>query len=373
MVQRRELLKNVVSQALVWTQVDGLFRYLNRHQVLVIMYHGITTEHYDPPVWTQLSAEVFRRQIEFLRRHYKVVALSDFLAALRGETNLPEKAALITFDDGLRNNYTVAYPLLQEFGLPATIFLTSDFIGSERLLWPDELLLLLKRAAEKKKWQEVPEPARRELQKGRLSSAFNALVEILKRSGEERREDVLERLRQGEPPTAANFQDFGLLAWPEILEMSHSGLVEFGVHTARHSILTDLPREKWEAELLRPKVEIEKKLGCQVAAFCYPNGRPGLDFGREHQEFLAAAGYSCAFSTSDEYFVPRKSNQMAIGRVSVGSDGTALPNFFRLNTSGAISWLRQSCGLRPAVQFFPLASAKRSSFQESEDILSGSL
>jgi peptidoglycan/xylan/chitin deacetylase (PgdA/CDA1 family) len=109
--------------------VDRLFRHINRKKLLVVMYHGVTSNDYAPPIWTQLPLKTFRQQIEYLCGHYVPVSLTEVTGATRGVSTLPDHAVLITFDDGLRNNYSVAFPVLRELSVPAAIFLTIDYIG----------------------------------------------------------------------------------------------------------------------------------------------------------------------------------------------------------------------------------------------------
>lgn len=77
-----------------------------------------------------VQPEMFRRHLQYLvENDYRVVPLAQVLEFLRGERPLPMRALAITIDDGYRSTYDVAYPLLVEFGFPATVFVYSDFVG----------------------------------------------------------------------------------------------------------------------------------------------------------------------------------------------------------------------------------------------------
>ncbi|HJV66218.1 MAG TPA: polysaccharide deacetylase family protein [Geomonas sp.] len=333
----KPFLASALCRASVGGGVDALFRYLNRNRLLVVMYHGVTRAEYHPPVWTQLPLPVFRRQLEFLREHYRMVTLPEVVAACSGGS-LPERAALVTFDDGLMNNYTVAFPVLKELAVPAAVFLTVDLIGTDRVLWFDELYLLMVEGYRRGGALTLPEPqAQKEYRAGRLWDAYFTLVESLKLVGERVREEVMEMLRSTVPLERSQVPaDFDLLGWEQVRQMQQSGLVSFGVHTATHRILSELEDEGLEGELLVPKVRLARELGYEPHAFCYPNGRPGIDFHLAHQEFLRECGYLCAFTTENALFDWRHGDSLGIGRISAGNDTTSEEGYFRMNTSGAL-------------------------------------
>jgi peptidoglycan/xylan/chitin deacetylase (PgdA/CDA1 family) len=333
--------KSFILHALTWTAVDRFFRYLNNDKLLVVMYHGVTENQYDPPVWTQLPHGIFRGQLEYLDRHYHIITLADLTAAILGKKSLPQKPALITFDDGLKNNFSVAFPILREMGLPATIFLTIDFIGTRNLLWFDELYLLMKEAMDRGIRLPLPNGMIQEGHTaGEISGSCLDYIETLKHAGNEYRLQVMEKLHASFPFDREKWlADFGLLDWSNVLEMHQSGLIDFGVHTASHCVLSELPRNDWEREIVAPKKKLESFLGSEISSFCFPNGRPEIDFRPEHMEYLRGAGYQYAFSTENSLFSFSSSEPMNIGRIPAGNDWTSEPAYFRLNTSGAIQFL----------------------------------
>lgn len=336
-------LKNGILSTAATFGVDRWFRNVNRKKLLVVMYHGITALRHDPPVWTQLPAEKFRSQLEFLCRHYTLISQGELVAAIHNGTSLPERAAMITFDDGLRNNFSVALPILRELGAPATVFLTVDLVGSKEILWVDELYLLLRQAAEQGISPELRNWAACEhFRAGRVWQAYEITVEDLKRSCMAERTSELNRLRNNNPVAPdKRRKDFELLTWEEVKAMYRTGLVEFGVHTATHRIVSELDEGEWEREIVAPRKKLEENVGPGIASFCFPNGRPNVDFRPEHLDLLKKAGYACAFTTESALFAWPGGNCMSIGRVPAGNDGTSDSVTFRLNTSGALRFAKE--------------------------------
>jgi peptidoglycan/xylan/chitin deacetylase (PgdA/CDA1 family) len=339
MTSRR--LKNVIMGTACMAGVDTLFRYLNRSKLLVVMYHGVSLHKY-PNIWDQVPAETFKTHLKFLNSHYKFVTLTDVVNSIRNHVPLPGRAALLTFDDGLKNNYAVAFPILREMGIPAAVFLTTEFIGTDRMLWFDELFFLLQEAAMLGVDLNLPQKAANQfLNKGNVWESYEIVVENLKRSGPVRRWDEMERLKNLVQFDHRLYQDdFGLMQWDEIRAMLESGLIEFGVHTATHRIITEITDDEWDKEITASKFKLENELGVEAAAFCYPNGKPSMDFRREHFGRLRQAGYVCAFTTESTLFPLNHGNCMAIGRIPAGNDVSSDAGYFRISTSGALRFIR---------------------------------
>ena len=109
---------------------------------VIVMYHSVgkqssALDGYGPKL--NVSTEAFRKQMKFLREHgYKVIPLTEFINRIKKKEKIPRKTIAITFDDGLKNNFTSAYPILKNYNLPATVFVSTDFIGEEKFLsWSD--------------------------------------------------------------------------------------------------------------------------------------------------------------------------------------------------------------------------------------------
>ena len=136
-IGRLILLKWSLLTAASMAGVMASFRALNRHKVRILAYHGI--DWLSEPVvnWDglQVRPRVFRSHLRELSRRYHVVPLSTVMDALTNGTGLPDDAVAITFDDGYRNNLTVAAPILKEFGFPATFFVSTGFADGTASPW----------------------------------------------------------------------------------------------------------------------------------------------------------------------------------------------------------------------------------------------
>jgi peptidoglycan/xylan/chitin deacetylase (PgdA/CDA1 family) len=124
----------------------------HRKRVTIICYHGVSeraSRSPHDPFGLHVRGERFIAHLDYLRRHYRVISLREYLAARREGRRLPDYSVILTFDDGYRNLFTAAAPRLTERLLPATVFLITDRVrkdgdGDYALRWAptdDEIYL----------------------------------------------------------------------------------------------------------------------------------------------------------------------------------------------------------------------------------------
>jgi peptidoglycan/xylan/chitin deacetylase (PgdA/CDA1 family) len=293
-------------RALHVAQAHRVARRLARERIVIAMYHGFTAlethEGIENHEGKHVHVRQFRAHLAYLKRHYAVVPLDAVVRAMTAGAPLPDRAAVITIDDGYRSIYTVAYPALCEFGLPASAFLTTGFVDDREHLWTDRVEYAVNRA-------RVDET---EVSLGRDRLRLDLRTIPGKRAAEKHLRGLLKAMPQASRGSAletveralgATLRDNGSghvlydpLTWDETAEMVQSGLVSIGSHTHTHVILARCDAARIREELRRSKRIIETRLGAPCGLFCYPNGRAG-DFSAETGALVRAEGYSCGLTT----------------------------------------------------------------------------
>ena len=259
----------------------------------ILIYHRVNDQR--DPYFGGVPVEVFRRQMEYLASRYRVLPLSHLVRGLR-KGSVPENAIAVTFDDGYRDNYLHAFPILRATSVPATIFLATSAIGSTRQLWHDDVF-----SAFRETRAQALEPTGKGRVRGSLATveerfrvqrAFLAYIRTL---DEMERTNAILRLRDalgvGPPRDAPGL----MLRWEEVQDMSRAG-IEFGSHTATHPILSRMGWNQAEREIVESKRVLEERLGTAVEGFAYPNGS-SADFTAETKTILQNAGYAYAVTT----------------------------------------------------------------------------
>ena len=106
-------------------------------KAIVLMYHNIT------PSWK----DRFKQQMRFLRDYMHPIPLNELVDCLVKEKPFPPKSIAVTFDDGYESVYYIAFPILQKYSIPATVFLVTGYVGTDRVFWWDEI---------RRMWESVP-------------------------------------------------------------------------------------------------------------------------------------------------------------------------------------------------------------------------
>jgi peptidoglycan/xylan/chitin deacetylase (PgdA/CDA1 family) len=182
------------------------------------MYHSVSLQA-SPNNLLAISSETFDRQMRFLKiHHYNVIPLKSLSDLIKAKKQLPAKTICLTLDDGYKDNYIYAFPVLKQYNLPATVFIITNEVG---------------------------------------------------------RADRL--------------------SWEEIKQMQDSGIITFGSHCLGPEPLTKINSlQEVKREIFDSKKVLEEKLGVEVNAFSYPEGR----FNSKIRQLVIDAGYKLAVSTN---------------------------------------------------------------------------
>jgi peptidoglycan/xylan/chitin deacetylase (PgdA/CDA1 family) len=256
----------------------------------ILGYHKVSPDPH--PFFAPITPELFETQMQFLKSCYRVMRL-DELVARNAKGDLPDRAVAITFDDGYRDNFDFAFPILKKYQLPATIFVATGAIGTGRLIWHDRVFDAFRFATAleaRLNDAEIPQlildtPERRQ------RSLDSVLVRAKALYGDARRrfvEDLEEKLK----PRLSSDGATRMLNWEQVREMHNAG-IDFGSHTVSHTILSRIPREDKLKELRESKAELSERLGAPVTSFAYPNGK-AADYNAEAKSVLKDCGYALA-------------------------------------------------------------------------------
>jgi len=269
----------------------------------VLGYHRVATERVGYRE-IEVSAETLRAHIRFLTSHgYDILTLAEYGDFIGGRRALRRDSVLITFDDGYRDNYTDALPILRDAGVPATVFLVSGAIGGGPALWWDRVAGAVRamRAAGVRATaaaDSVPAPLAEMLANGlsdddAASQAIGAMIDHLKDRPADEREAAVGALEAAAPPHGVDL----MLSWEMVAEMRSAG-IDFGAHTVTHPMLSQLSADEARDEIEGSKRVLEERLGTGVTAFAYPYGKAGM-FTDETVGLVREGGFTLAFTTEN--------------------------------------------------------------------------
>lgn len=276
------------------------------------------------------SPEGFEWQMAFLRQHFELLTPEEIVTRLALGHALPSNAALVTFDDGYRDNFEQAYPILQRRGIPAIVFLITGLIDTMGRMWWDEAAALV--FATPLEWAKIPGVGELSLRtREERLWACERLRRFLTPLTEESRQEMLEVLQRELKGGPCDSGERLFLTWNEVREMRWGG-VGFGAHTHTHPILTHMHKERAAWEVAVSKKIVERELGQPVQWFAYPGGRRG-NFDEHTQEMLKRQGIKLALTLLYGSNPPGQLDLLALRRIHIDSDDRWV---FAAKASGAL-------------------------------------
>jgi peptidoglycan/xylan/chitin deacetylase (PgdA/CDA1 family) len=221
------------------------------------MYHG-TLRRDEPALVAQLK---------YFHRHFRIVQMDRIVKDLAAGRSPARHEVVLTFDDGLRNNATVAYPILKHLGLPATFFVCPGLISTGKWLWTHEARCRLGSLHP----DSLPSLARE------LSSAagsIDGIMEWMKTLGLHDRKAAEVKIKQATPdfqPSAEDREACDVMDWNDLGSLDPD-LITIGSHTLTHPILPTLDEAAIDLEMAESRRQLEQNLNRPANYFCYPNG-----------------------------------------------------------------------------------------------------
>ena len=288
----RDTIKNIAANFLFRSgALKAAHSLFYRNKAVILMYHRVV-----PPSLIKEKSFVqpgmyvtdvtFQTHASLLKKKFKVLPLLELIARLERGDSIAGCCA-ITFDDGWLDNYQYAFPVLNRFEMPATIFLASSYIGTDQFFWPEQFVLY---------WNEF-QYHQKDIGDVRIKEFLNQIIKVdnndvfldqaiglLKNWDPKKRRRLLEALDKA---VGTCHQPRLLMNWKEAGEMHRSGLVDFGAHTANHVILDQIDPTAAKEEIVSSKKEIEANLDCPVLLFSYPNG----NYNAELQKTVEKSGF----------------------------------------------------------------------------------
>ncbi len=330
-MSKREVAAKILDNPLM----RGLWRVAKplRSGLRILAYHRVLDYDenrfpFDEAV-VSASCEAFHEQMKFVRSNFEVISFVDLLECEQKGRQFPERGLIITFDDGYRDNYTHAFPILKAFNLPATIFLVTGHIGTTKLFWWDVVAYCIKHTPlAEKVFPDISHQKLRLVDKRDKAFAIQMILGWIKHVPDDVSRKFVKQL-----PCELGLEmsdDVGkglLLNWDDVKEMTNHR-IEFGSHTVTHPILANVSEDRLHWEISESKKTIEQQIGKEAVAMAYPVGRKSK-FSLTAQEAVARHGFRYAVSYEEGAVAQKTYNRFAIPRIHVETDYTK--KLFRAN------------------------------------------
>ena len=314
--------KNLVKDLLVKSGILRLADQVNSPKIAILRYHSIQhhpeTFSHSIGVGIIHSKLIFEEEMELLARKFNPVTVDEILLFLKGGMRVPKRPVAITFDDGFTDNFEVAKPILDRFGIRATFYVTVNSIESKTPPW----FCRLRNAFWTTKREEYLDS-----EKGRLwkfenwekrNDAFLFACERCARlAGDSQTEAVrlIENTLDVEPVAA---KQGIMMTWDQMRKLHQAGHT-IGSHTLTHPNLAHIGNEDLHRELVESKRVLEDKIGTSIIHFSYPSPILQPHWTERTIEVTKQAGYETAV-TCTSGSVSASTNPLSLSRIWVPAD-----------------------------------------------------
>jgi peptidoglycan/xylan/chitin deacetylase (PgdA/CDA1 family) len=306
-------------------------------RAVILLYHRIENLDSDPQLLS-VSPTKFAEHLKVIKDLYHPCSLSNLVVNLR-KKQVKHNSVAITFDDGYSDNLHKAKPILTEYKIPATVFVTAGKVDRREEFWWDDLERLILRSkhlpekiclsirGKQYQWKlEKCSEIDRDwnvLNSENLTSrqkVYLDLCHLLRTLSIAEREHHLNEIVTWSGLNSIGRNDYLALNGQEVKELASEGSIEVGAHTVNHPVLSAISAEQQNEEIEQSKLNLESILSRPVNSFAYPFGTK-IDYKQETVEIVKKNNFDCACSNFPDL-------------VWKGSDRFQLPRFLVRNWSG---------------------------------------
>ena len=295
-----------------------------RGKAVVLTYHRVLPGELQRNSFSStaivVTPETFELHLKFIRRFLRPVTPAEFTQKLSSGEPFESRTCLVTFDDGWYDNMEYALPLLKKYGVPAVLFVPTDFPDGDRYFWYDRLPRLLFYAWQHRGmadafFERMGAPEVLTMDERGARQAIRSIVANLKSAPGAAINEAIEELQAAvartRPDLSLHGEDY-FLTWPQLATLSQSNVFFIGSHAVSHTTMTEIDLDTVSDELVRSKREIQQRLGVEPALFAYPNGNVNAQIVDRVRE----AGYALAFTT-EVGFVTAQCNPLLVRRINM--------------------------------------------------------
>lgn len=316
---------SIINHAGVPTAYSTAKKWLQGSQNLIVMYHRVSPR---APQWIlepPISPLGFETQLNYFRFRYHVVSLPDLVDRAFNQPKSGQRFIAITFDDGYRDNFVYAFPLLRKYRIPVTIFPCTGPLDSPELFWWDKIGYVIAHTSKHRLnlgefgVYEIDDQVQRKVVAHHIARNLKVVPEDVKSK-------VTEHLiRESDVDIPKDVPRNVVMSWEDIAIMDNNG-ISFGAHSVNHPILTNVSSNRVSAEISQSRSRIERHVKHVSEFFAYPDGA----FNSSVVKLVQREGFEGAVTTRPVW-VTRRSDRFALGRVGISTDDE---NIFEVVMSG---------------------------------------
>ena len=298
-----------------------VFCSINKEWLSLLAYHRVYPMKYpDFPFYEDMisaTPDEFNKQMAFVSKNFNVINFKILDQIISSGNKLPSNSLIVTFDDGYADNFEMALPVMNKYGITATIFVTINNVESQKTYWFEKIVYQMKKMTPR----ELSLNSRKfKVDKYNRMEMAKSIIAFLMEVPEPDRIVCIKELdmQTGIDVSSSDLEYAKPLTWEMIKNLDKAG-IEIGSHTLTHPILSKMSDEDIINELSESKRILEDKIGKEVISISYPVGNKNC-YDHRVLKFSECCGYR--FGVSYKHSVERlnPSNTFEIPRVHVETD-----------------------------------------------------
>lgn len=261
-------------------------------QCLILLFHGVVERHSTlirNYTRKHIQVDFFKKLLKELKNRGQALSMDDCVKLHMSRERYPDFSFVVTFDDGFENNFTVAAPVLEELKIPATFYVSTDFIENNTMSWIDRIEFMLEATLKAKQFKSESGNLKNSLSfrlpwENRIrniwtkSEAIDVLTDIRSRVKNDSQIDshqLIEDLASQwntEVPQKSDGDLDKKMSWSQVTELSKNSLFTVGGHSHRHLNLAFLQSADMRREIDQSLALLHTHLGVRTKHYCYPEG-----------------------------------------------------------------------------------------------------
>jgi peptidoglycan/xylan/chitin deacetylase (PgdA/CDA1 family) len=305
------------------------FKVRSKKELTILLYHGVTDiksngiENYSKK---HLSIDKFSEQMNFLKNNCHPLSIDDFIEIKNSKSNLPPSSVIVSFDDGFKNNYENASPILIENNIPAVFYITSGIVDTKIMFWVDIIEDCIN--LYNKKYIELFLESKEIIKTDQKNNKIKAIEKIkiyCKKSSQKEKDRVITELINVSKvnPNVEHSKNYEKISWKELDSMNNEKLFTIGGHSLYHNILSSLDDKTLENDIRESIELLEKNLNYEVKHYSYPEGQKN-HFDKRTIDLLIKNGIICSPSAIHG-MNDINSNLFELKRIMVGINKLPFP------------------------------------------------
>jgi len=292
--------KRFAKKACVSTGTLRLVHQLSAPSIVILRYHSVLEdpEKFATTIGTDCihAAPIFERHMKLLAQRFNPISMDDVLAFLEGGKTPPRRAVVVTLDDGFKDNFQIAAPILDRLGVPATFYVLVDSVDRSTAPWYCRLrhMFFTSRGAT---WTDRSTGTIHKLKSAEdRHTAFLAATDFCAGSSLSVREEYMRHAEEALDPKPFPAESELMMTWDEARTLIKSGHI-VGAHTMTHPNLAHIRTEDARSELDDSKRKMQNVLGQSIRHFSYPHPALNPNWNETTLRLTAELGYSTAVTT----------------------------------------------------------------------------